>query len=96
MWQVLLSRRFEKQLKKENPETARRILQDLSILKEDPLKGNAVQDTRARKINLRYIEVARDYRTFYKIEDKRVLVEFYYKRESCYEEVRRYLETLKL
>ena len=96
MWQIFLSRECEKKLKKEDPEIARRILQDLQILKEDPLRGSAVQDARARKINLRYVEVARDYRAFYLIEDKRVLSQCYYKRETCYEEVRRFLESSKL
>jgi len=96
LWKIFLSRECDKKLKKEDPEVARRILQDLDILKEDPLRGSAVQDARARKINLRYIEVARDYRAFYLIEDKRVFSQCYYKRETCYEEIKRYLAILKL
>jgi len=96
LWQILQSRRFEKKLRKEDPEVARRILRDLAVLKEAPLQGDAVMDERARKINLRYIDAAGVYRVFYRIEDKRVLLEFYHKRETCYEEIRRFLESLRL
>jgi mRNA-degrading endonuclease RelE of RelBE toxin-antitoxin system len=97
LWPVLQSKFFEKQLKKLDPQIAREIIQDMECLKEDPLQSLVYEELpAARNLGLRYIKVSRDWRVFFRIKEKNVLVEFVYHRESAYEEVARRLRFLSL
>ena len=96
MWEVLTSRQFQKQLKKLDPQIARRILQDMDSLKQDPLQSFVDADPLARMLRIRYIKAAHDWRVYFRMEGKKVLVEFVFHRETAYEEVARYLRSLKL
>ena len=91
MWNVLKSKRFERQLGKLDPQVSKRILEDMESLKLDPLQSFVADDSRARKLGLRYIKAAHDWRVFFRIQDKNVLVEFLWHRESAYDEMRRFL-----
>lgn len=95
MWQVLQSKTLQKQLKKLDPQIARQVIQDMDCLKEDPMQSSACDDPAARKLGLRYIQVAHDWRLFFRMQGKNVLAEFVFFRETAYEEVARYLRSLK-
>jgi len=87
---------FQKQLKKLDRQVAVQILEDMDCLKDDPLQSSVHDDPRARKLGLRYIKVAHDWRLFFRMKDQQVLVEFVFHRESAYEEAARYLCSMKL
>jgi len=97
LWNVLTNRKlFDKQLEKLDPQIAKRILDDMESLKQDPLQSSAADDSRARRLGLRYIKVAHDWRLFFRIQRRDVLVEFVWHRESGYEELKRYLKAIRI
>lgn len=96
LWNVLTSNKFNKQLEKLDPQIAKQILEDMECLKENPLKSSVADDPRARKLDLRYITVAHDWRLFFRIEQRNVLVEFIWHRETGYDELRRYLAAIRI
>jgi hypothetical protein len=80
-----------------DPQIARQIIEDMEDLKENPLDSSACDFSYARKLGLRYIKAAHDdWRLFFRIEGKSVLGEFVFRRETAYEEVARYVRTLRL
>lgn len=96
MWQVLQSKTLQKQLKKMDSQIARNILEDMESLKQDPMRSSVLDGALARKLGIRYIKVARDWRLFFRFHGKDVLAEFVFKRETAYEEIARYLQSLVL
>jgi len=96
LWEVLQSPTFQKQLKKLDPQIARRILQDIEILTENPMQSSVDDYPPARKLGLRYVKAEHDWRVFFRMEGKKVLVEFVVHRETGYKEVERYLRSLNL
>jgi mRNA-degrading endonuclease RelE of RelBE toxin-antitoxin system len=96
LWELLQSPRFQKQLRKLDPQVARRIIQDLDALKEDPLNTSVDDYPPARRLGLRDVKVAHDWRVFFRIQNKKVLLEFVVHRETGYKEVERYLRSLNI
>jgi mRNA-degrading endonuclease RelE of RelBE toxin-antitoxin system len=96
LWEVLQSPTFQKQLKKLDPQIARQILEDMEVLKEEPLQSSVDQYPPAKQLGLRYIKAAHDWRVFFRVQAKKVLVEFVLHRETGYREVERYLRSLNL
>ena len=96
LWALVISPKLKKQLKKLDPSIRKRIYQDMQCLTEDPLQGWAVDFPKARKLNLRYIKVAGDWRLIFRIHDKKVLAEFVDHRGNVYKELGRYLRCIQL
>lgn len=96
MWDVLRHKRCEKQLRKLDPQVSKEILEDMKSLQEDPLQSDVADDERARKLGLRYIKVAHDWRVFFRLQGRNVLVEFLWHRKHAYDEMRRYLAAIRI
>jgi mRNA-degrading endonuclease RelE of RelBE toxin-antitoxin system len=96
LWEVLQSPRFQKQLKKLDPQIARRILEDIEILKDDPLQFPFDEYPPAKRLRLQYVKTAHDWRVLFRVQNKKVLVEFVVNRETGYNEVERYLRSLNI
>jgi mRNA-degrading endonuclease YafQ of YafQ-DinJ toxin-antitoxin module len=83
-----------KQLEKLDPQIAKRITEDMECLRQDPLQSSAADDPRARRLGLRYIKVAHDWRLFFRVQGRDVLAEFVWHRETGYKELARYLSAI--
>ena len=58
MWQVLQSKTLQKQLKKMDPQIARKILEEMECLKQNPMDSLVLEGALARKFGIRYIKRA--------------------------------------
>jgi mRNA-degrading endonuclease RelE of RelBE toxin-antitoxin system len=96
LWQVLASKKFQKQLEKLDSQISKQILEDMECLKEAPMQSEVSEDPRARKLGIRYIRVAQVWRLFFRMRSKQVLVEFVAHRETGHEEIARYLRAINL
>ena len=68
----------------------------MDSLKQDPLQSLVDADPLARRLGIRYIKAAHDWRVYFRTQDRKVLVEFVFHRETAYEEVARYLRSLNV